>query len=77
MKLAHASTAFRTALDRRSPIVLDGGLATQLEAQGHDLGTALWSAALLRSEPRAIALAHRAFLEAGAECITSASYQAS
>jgi homocysteine S-methyltransferase len=59
------------------PIVLDGGLATQLEAQGHDLGTALWSAALLRSEPQAIALAHRKFLEAGAECIISASYQAS
>jgi homocysteine S-methyltransferase len=57
--------------------VLDGGLATQLEAQGHDLGSALWSAGLLRSNPQAIALAHRAFLEAGAECIISASYQAS
>jgi homocysteine S-methyltransferase len=69
--------AFSKALERRSPIVLDGGLATQLEAQGHDLGTDLWSAALLRSGPQAIALAHRAFLEAGAECIISASYQAS
>lgn len=59
------------------PLVLDGGLATQLEAQGHDLGTMLWSAALLRDDPGAIASAHRAFLEAGAECIISASYQAS
>jgi len=76
-KPAHAAAAFVAALERRAPIVLDGGLATQLEAQGHDLGTALWSAALLRSNPQAIAAAHRAFLEAGAECITSASYQAS
>jgi homocysteine S-methyltransferase len=76
-KLARASGAFVAALERGSPIVLDGGLATELEAQGHDLGTALWSAALLRSELQAIAAAHRAFLEAGAECITSASYQAS
>ncbi|MEX2496018.1 MAG: homocysteine S-methyltransferase, partial [Woeseia sp.] len=77
MKSAHATTAFSKALERHSPIVLDGGLATQLEAQGHDLGSALWSAALLRSNPQAIAIAHRAFLEAGAECIISASYQAS
>lgn len=57
--------------------MLDGGLATQLEAQGHDLGTKLWSAALLCSDPQAITCAHRAYLEAGAECIISASYQAS
>ena len=77
MTLVRAATAFTEALARRSPLVLDGGLATQLEAQGHDLGSALWSAALLRSNPQAIARAHRAFLEAGAECIISASYQAS
>jgi homocysteine S-methyltransferase len=77
MPLRNASTACGKALERRSPIVLDGGLATQLEAQGHDLGSALWSAALLRSDPQAIARAHRAFLEAGAECLISASYQAS
>lgn len=70
-------TAFARALARRAPLLLDGGLATQLEAQGHDLGTKLWSAALLRSDPQAIVKAHRAFLEAGAECIISASYQAS
>lgn len=57
--------------------MLDGGLATQLEAQGHDIGTRLWSAALLREAPRAIVDAHRTFLDAGAECIISASYQAS
>jgi homocysteine S-methyltransferase len=59
------------------PIVLDGGLATQLESQGHDLSSALWSAQLLSEDPQAIVAAHRAYLEAGAQVITTASYQAS
>lgn len=71
------SGRFEQALAHGEPLVLDGGLATQLEAMGHDIGTRLWSAALLRDNPDAIVAAHLAFLEAGAECITSASYQAS
>ena len=62
-------------LDR--PIIIDGGLATQLESMGLDIGGALWSATLLESNPRAIVDAHRAYLDAGAEVIISASYQAS
>ena len=58
-------------------IVLDGGLATELESQGHDIGTDLWSAGMLQSNPSAIVDAHFAFLEAGADIIISASYQAS
>ncbi len=57
--------------------MLDGGLATQLEAQGCDINSTLWSAALLQSNPQAIIDAHHAYLEAGAECIETASYQAS
>ncbi len=71
------ANAFEKALSRNSPLVLDGGLATELESQGIDIGTKLWSAALLRSNPSAIVAAHRAYLEAGAEIIISASYQAS
>jgi homocysteine S-methyltransferase len=56
---------------------MDGGLATELEARGFDIGTELWSAALLRSNPSAIVDVHRAYLEAGAEIIACASYQAS
>jgi homocysteine S-methyltransferase len=58
------------------PVVLDGGLATQLEAAGHDLSDELWSARLLRDAPDAIVTAHRAFLAAGAQVVTTASYQA-
>lgn len=68
---------FLQALDLGRTLVLDGGLATQLEAAGHGIDTSLWSAALLRDRPEAIVGAHRAFLEAGAHCIISASYQAS
>lgn len=62
---------------RQAPVVLDGGLATLLEAHGHDLSDALWSARLLRDEPAAIGRAHREFFAAGAQVATTASYQAS
>jgi hypothetical protein len=55
--------------------VLDGGLATQLEAMGEDLSGSLWSARLLNDSPETIVRAHAAFLEAGADLIISASYQ--
>ena len=58
-------------------MLIDGGLATQCEAMGYNIDGDLWSATLLRSNPRAIVDAHRAYLDAGAEIITTASYQAS
>jgi homocysteine S-methyltransferase len=58
-------------------VMLDGGLATTLEAAGHDLSGPLWSARLLAADPGAIVAAHRAFLAAGAEVVTTASYQLS
>jgi S-methylmethionine-dependent homocysteine/selenocysteine methylase len=57
-------------------VILDGGLSTELEARGHDVSTALWSARLLRDDPAAIVAAHAAFAEAGAQVATTASYQA-
>jgi homocysteine S-methyltransferase len=57
--------------------VLDGGLATELEARGHDLSDRLWSARLLLTEPEAIEEVHLAYFRAGARVATTASYQAS
>jgi homocysteine S-methyltransferase len=68
---------FAQAVRQEKTVILDGGLATQLEAMGFDIGGALWSAKLLDSNPQAIIDAHRAYLDAGADCIISASYQAS
>ena len=69
-------TSFADALDQKI-VVLDGGLATQLEEQGHDLRDSLWSARLLRDEPDEIVAAHRAYVDAGADVAITASYHAS
>ncbi|MFE5599761.1 homocysteine S-methyltransferase [Streptomyces coelicoflavus] len=58
------------------PLVLDGGLSNRLEAAGHDLGDALWSARLLADDPEAIVRAHLAYFEAGADVVITSSYQA-
>jgi homocysteine S-methyltransferase len=68
-------TSLAAALAAR-PVVLDGGLATELEAAGHDLSSALWSARLLRDDPAAVVAAHAAYAAAGAQVATTASYQA-
>ncbi len=68
--------AFREALASGAPLVLDGGLATQLEAQGESLADRLWSARLLLENPEAIVAAHLAYYRAGAQVAISASYQA-
>jgi homocysteine S-methyltransferase len=58
-------------------VLLDGGLSNALEERGHDLHSALWTAALLRDDPAEIAAVHRAYYRAGAQVATTASYQAS
>ena len=68
---------FVRLLERDRPLLLDGGLATQIETQGCDIGNELWSASLLQTNPEAIVVAHRAYISAGAECLATASYQAS
>ena len=70
------SRTFTEAL-AAGPLVLDGGLATQLEAQGEDLTSSVWSAGVLADDPDAVLDAHRAFFAAGAQVATSASYQVS
>lgn len=68
---------FAPFLAARGFAVLDGGLATALEAGGQSLDTPLWSARLLLDAPAAVSAVHDAYLEAGADCITTAGYQAS
>ncbi|XP_037626645.1 homocysteine S-methyltransferase [Sebastes umbrosus] len=63
--------------DQTGPLILDGGLATELESQGAKLkGDPLWSARLLHTDPQAIRDAHYRFLLSGADVITTATYQA-
>ncbi len=72
-----SSDPFVRILEARGLVVLDGGLATALEDQGHVLADELWSSRLLRDDPEAISMAHTRYLDVGADCITTASYQAS
>jgi homocysteine S-methyltransferase len=64
-------------LDLRGLHVLDGGMATELEAKGCNLAGPLWSAHVLETSPETIAEVHREYLEAGADCLLTASYQIS
>jgi homocysteine S-methyltransferase len=56
-------------------LIVDGGLATELERRGHDLTDDLWSARLLLDDPEVISQVHHDYLASGADCIISASYQ--
>ncbi len=67
----------RPFLESRGFLIVDGGLASELERAGFDLADPLWSAKTLLETPEAITRVHRNYLEAGADCIISASYQAS
>ncbi|WP_066936043.1 homocysteine S-methyltransferase [Microtetraspora fusca] len=60
-----------------STLILDGGLATHLEALGCDLSDDLWSAKLLIEDPGMIRQVHLDYYAAGADVATTASYQAS
>ena len=56
--------------------MLDGGLASELEKSGHDLNDPLWSAKVLLEDPAAVEAVHATYLDAGADCVTTATYQA-
>jgi len=76
--------ALRERLRGPPPLILDGGLGSALEARGVDISCSkLWSARLLcgsdaaEVKERAAVLrgVHLDFLRAGADVITTASYQ--
>ena len=57
--------------------VLDGGMASELEYQGANIDGPLWSAHVLEDAPERVVAVHRAYIQAGADCILTASYQVS
>ena len=56
-------------------VLLDGGLSTALQELGVDTSTDLWTAEAAWRRPDDLVRAHRAFVEAGADVISTASYQ--
>lgn len=71
-----AENPVKPFLESHGALVVDGGLATELEFRGYDLNDRLWSARFLLEDPAAIRQVHADYLAAGADCIISASYQA-
>lgn len=70
------NTTLSTLLEACTDLVLDGALATELEAHGCDLEDALWSAKVLLEQPHLIKQVHRDYFDAGASVAITASYQA-
>jgi len=62
---------------RHGVVILDGGLATELERCGAELHDPLWSAKVLLDAPELIRQVHLDYYLAGADVATTASYQAS
>ena len=66
----------RKYLERQNYLIIDGALGTELERRGYNLDDPLWSARLLADDPEKIAAVHTDYLRAGADCLITASYQA-
>nr|WP_320190422.1 homocysteine S-methyltransferase [uncultured Desulfobacter sp.] len=66
----------RKYLEQQKYLIIDGALGTELERRGCNLDDPLWSARLLADNPDMIAAVHMDYLHAGADCLITASYQA-
>ena len=66
-----------TDLVGTGPLVVDGGLSTQLAALGEDVSGILWTGRVLLDNPAAVQRAHADFVTAGAGVIITGSYQVS
>lgn len=67
---------FTDYIARQTPLIVDGALATEMEARGADLHDSLWSARYLVTQPQLIYDVHADYIAAGADIIITASYQA-
>jgi homocysteine S-methyltransferase len=76
MKTAVLTNPLSSLLAQYPVLVLDGALATELEQRGCDLRDPLWSAKVLLENPELIYQVHLDYFQAGADCVITASYQA-
>lgn len=68
---------FDDVFGAKKRLVMDGPMGTELETRGYDVNDKLWSAKFLNEDPGAIEQIHYDYMEAGADIVTCASYQAS
>jgi homocysteine S-methyltransferase len=55
--------------------LLDGATGTELDLRGVDIGLPLWSAAAIVESPEVLGEVHRAYLEAGAQAVTTNTFR--
>ncbi len=67
---------FKELLEKQDVLILHGALGTELEALGYDISGKLWSAKYLLEEPSIIQDIHETYIAAGADLVTTSSYQA-
>ena len=67
---------FKDYLENNSPLILHGALGTEMEALGYDISGKLWSAKYLIEKSEVIQEIHETYVAAGADLITTSSYQA-
>ncbi|MDQ0222907.1 homocysteine S-methyltransferase [Streptococcus moroccensis] len=63
-------------LETKPVLILDGALGTELEYRSYDVSGNLWSAKYLIEKPEAIQDLHETYMEAGADILTTSTYQA-
>lgn len=67
---------FRNLLNQEEVVILHGALGTEMEALGYDISGQLWSAKYLLEKPSLIRDIHETYVLAGADLVTTSSYQA-
>jgi S-methylmethionine-dependent homocysteine/selenocysteine methylase len=66
---------FRDRLINGPPLLLDGGLGSELDRRGVDVSLPLWSAGALLQDPAALLEVHREYAEAGADIIATDTFR--
>ena len=67
---------FKELLESKKTLILHGALGTELESRGCDVSGKLWSAKYLIEDPAAIQTIHEDYIRAGADIVTTSTYQA-
>lgn len=64
----------RSNMTQRSTVILDGGMGRELQRRGAPFRQPEWSALALTEAPEAVIAVHAAYIDSGAQVITSNSY---
>jgi S-methylmethionine-dependent homocysteine/selenocysteine methylase len=67
--------ALAKLLKIRNPILLDGGLGSEIERRGVDAGLPLWSANAVFRAPDVLMQIHRDYIQAGADIVATCTFR--